>query len=42
MRLDILWVCLAMCLEQITKAFLGVWRLRSGKWVKDVTRTGES
>ena len=42
LRLDILWVCLAMCLEQITKAFLGVWRLRSGMWVKDVTRTGES
>lgn len=41
-QMDILWVYLAMCLEQTTKAFVGVWRLRSGKWVKDVTRTGES
>lgn len=38
LRLDILWVYLSMSAEQLTKFFLGVWRLRSGKWVRDVTR----
>lgn len=42
LRLGILWVYLSMCLEQVTKAFVGVWRLRSGKWVKDVTRSSEA
>ena len=39
-KAGILWVYLAMCLEQLVKAGVGVWRLRSGKWVRDLTRTG--
>ena len=26
------------CDEQVVKFFLGVWRLRSEKWVRDLTR----
>lgn len=40
LKLGILWVYLAMCVEQLVKAGVGVWRLRSGKWVRDLTRTG--
>lgn len=39
LRLDILWVYLAMTLEQFVKCSVGVWRLRSGKWINDLTRT---
>lgn len=40
LRLGIFWVYLSMTLEQVVKAVVGVWRLRSGKWVHDLTRTG--
>ena len=40
LKVGIFWVYLAMCLEQLVKAGVGVWRLRSGKWVRDLTRTG--
>ncbi len=40
LRMDILWVYLAMGTEQFFKAVVGVWRLRSGKWVVDITRSG--
>lgn len=36
---DILWVYLAIEVENITKFFLGVFRFRSGHWVHDVTQT---
>ena len=38
LRLDILWVYLALSAEQVVKFFLGVWRFRSGRWINDVTR----
>ncbi len=39
LRTGIFWVYLAVPLEQAGKCVLGVWRLRSGKWVRDITRT---
>ena len=41
LRLEILWVYLGICMEQAAKMLLGVWRLRSGRWIKDLTRTEE-
>lgn len=38
LRLDVLWVCLAMYGENLIKMPLGLWRFRSRKWIKDVTR----
>ena len=37
-RLDVLWVCVVRAVEQFARATLGASRLRSGKWVRDVTR----
>ena len=37
-KLDVLWVCLSRSFEQLVRAILGVVRLRSGKWVRDVTQ----
>ena len=37
-RLDVLWVCVVRAVEQFARATLGAIRLRSGKWVRDVTR----
>lgn len=37
-RLDVLWVCVMRSVEQLVRAALGVFRLHSGKWVRDVTR----
>lgn len=37
LRLDILWVYLALASEQLVKAIMGMLRIRSGRWVKDVT-----
>lgn len=34
----VLWVYLAFPLEQTVKCGLGIWRLRSGKWVRDLTQ----
>ena len=38
LRTSVFWVYLAFVVEQVVKFFLGVWRLRSGRWVKDLTR----
>ena len=38
LRLDILWVYLAMSGESLVKSFIGMWRLRSGKWIHDLTQ----
>lgn len=38
LRASIFWVYLAFPLEHAVKCVLGTWRLRSGKWVRDVTR----
>ncbi len=35
---SIFWVYLAFPLEQAVKFFLGIWRLNSGRWVRDLTR----
>ncbi len=37
-RLDVLWVYIVRAFEQFVRAALGTVRLRSGKWVRDVTR----
>ncbi len=40
LRLSVFWVYLAFPGEQVVKFFFGVHRLRSGKWVRDLTQTG--
>jgi len=37
LRWDILAVYLAISTENVVKFFLGMWRLRSGAWIRDVT-----
>jgi len=37
LKLGILWVQLSIQLENIVKFFIGMWRLHSGKWIRDVT-----
>lgn len=41
LKAGILWVYLAMISENIIKVVLGVVRLKSGKWVHDVTQAAE-
>ena len=38
LKTPVFWVYMAFPLEQVVKGFIGVWRLRSGKWVRDLTR----
>ena len=38
LELSVLWVYLSLSMEQVTKAAVGVWRLRTGRWVRDLTR----
>lgn len=38
-ELGILWVYLSIEAENIVKFFLGIWRFRSRKWIRDVTQT---
>ncbi len=38
LKTSVFWVYLAFPLEQAVKSFAGVWRLRSGQWVRDLTR----
>lgn len=38
LRTSVFWVYLAFGVEQVVKFTLGVWRLRSGKWVRDLTQ----
>ena len=35
---QVLWVYLAFMVEQVVKFGLGLWRLRSGRWIRDLTR----
>lgn len=37
-KTTVFWVYLAFPLEQAVKFFVGIRRLRSGKWVRDLTR----
>ncbi len=41
LKWDVMWVYLVMSLEQAVKVVWGRVRLRSGKWIRDVTRSGE-
>ena len=36
-QLGIFWVYLGMISENIVKAVLGLWRFKTGKWIRDVT-----
>ena len=38
LQTSVFWVYLAFPLEQVVKFFIGVRRLRSGRWVRDLTR----
>lgn len=38
LRTQVLWVYLAFLMEQMVKFGLGLWRLRSGRWIRDLTR----
>lgn len=39
LKLDILWVYVAMTLENFVKCGLGLYRLQRGTWIRDLTRT---
>ncbi len=39
LKTTVFWVYMAFPLEQVAKCFIGVWRLRSGRWVRDLTQT---
>lgn len=39
-HLGIFWVYLGMMSENVVKAVLGLWRFKSGKWIRDVTLPG--
>lgn len=36
-KLGIFWVYVGMMSENVVKAVLGLWRFKSGKWIRDVT-----
>lgn len=38
LELGVLWVYLSLSMEQVAKAIAGVWRLGTGRWVRDLTR----
>lgn len=38
LKTPVFWVYQAFLVESTVKMCLGVWRLRSGKWVRDLTR----
>ena len=38
LKTSVFWVYLAFPLEQVVKFFVGIHRLRSGKWVRDLTQ----
>jgi len=38
LKTSVFWVYLALAVEQLVKTGLGIWRLRSGTWVRDLTR----
>ncbi len=37
LQLGIFWVYLGMMSENVVKAVLGLWRFKTGKWIRDVT-----
>ena len=40
LRTSVFWVYLAFGVEQLGKFLMGVWRLRSGRWIRDITAPG--
>ena len=38
LRVPNVWFCPCLMIEHIVKVPLGIWRIRSGKWVHDITR----
>lgn len=40
LKTSVFWVYLAFGVEQIGKFAMGVWRLRSGRWIRDLTVMG--
>ena len=38
LKTSVLWVYLAFTVEIVVKFGLGIWRLQSGKWIRDITR----
>ena len=41
LRTSVFWVYLAYGVEHIGKFMAGVWRLRSGRWIRDLTSVGK-
>ena len=39
LRTPVFWVFLYYVVEQVTKSAIGLWRMRSGRWVRDLTKT---
>ena len=39
LRTSVFWVFLYYVVEQVTKSAIGLWRMRSGRWVRDLTKT---
>ena len=37
LQAGIVWVYLGMMSENVVKAVLGLWRFKSGRWIRDVT-----
>ncbi len=38
LKTPVFWVYLAFGVEQVVKFCLGIWRMRSGQWVRDITQ----
>ena len=38
--MGVFWVYVGICLDQVVKFVMGVWRLRSGAWINDLTLRG--
>lgn len=41
LKLDVIWVVLAMAAENVVKFGFGLWRFKSKKWINDVTQIGK-
>ena len=39
LKWGVFWVYVGISLDQLVKFFLGIWRLRSGEWINDLTVT---
>lgn len=39
LKWGIFWVYVGLSMESVCKSFIGIWRLRSRRWINDLTRT---